>query len=161
MEAALWSSSRVRFHLLASQSTTDNDDKCDTVNGQEDKPFQPDGFALVFDQHRPQVQNDDAQAVDGMEQRTEEDEYLEEPVLVDGVDEDPGARPPGLVGEEGRQNVQCDEEDDTQATNPVQDICQHRTFPLISQAFHEANIPFETHLRLLKTMCHREPRPPG
>ncbi len=79
----------------------------------------------------------------------EEDEYLEEPVLVDGVDEDPGTCPPGMVGEEGRQDVQCHKDDDTQPADPVQDIGQHRAFPLISQAFHEANIPFKTHLRLL------------
>jgi hypothetical protein len=33
-------------------------------NGQENRPFDPDGFPLVFDQFRPQVKDDDAQAVD-------------------------------------------------------------------------------------------------
>jgi hypothetical protein len=161
MEAALGSSSRFRFHLLASQSTADNDEKCEAINGQENEPFNPDGFALVFDQLWPEIQDDNAQAVDDMEKGTEEDEYLEEPVLIDGVDEDPRTRPPSLVGEKGRQNVKCDEDHDTQATNPVQDISQKRAFALISQAFHEANIPFETHLRLLKTMCFRETQPQG
>jgi len=144
------------FHLLTSQSTADDDDQCDAVNWQEYKPFQPDGFALVLYQFRPQVQDDDAQAVDGMEQSTEEDEYLEEPVLVDGIDEDPGTCSPGLVGEKGSQHVQRNEDDYSQAANPVQDKSQHRPVPLISQAFHKANIPFETHLLLLNTMSSRD-----
>jgi len=55
------------------------------IDRQEDHPLQPDGFALVFDQLRPQVQDDDAQAVDDVEQHAEEDHDLEDPVFVNEI----------------------------------------------------------------------------
>ena len=58
--------------MLTSHCRADDHKDSNAINGQEDRPFHPDGFALVFDQFRPQVEDGDPQAIDGMEQHAEE-----------------------------------------------------------------------------------------
>ena len=84
-----------------------------------------------------QVQDDDAQPVDGMEQGAEEDEDLESPVLVDAVEQDPrrSARERG-------EHVGCHEDDDAQPADAVQDKGQHGTLALVAQGCCQADIPF-------------------
>ena len=113
----------------ASQRRADDDEHGKAVDGQEDRPFHPDGFALVFDQFRPQVQDGDPQAIDGVEQRAEENEDLEEPVLVDRVDE---IRRPRRLRKRG-QDVHRDENRHAQAADAVQDEGQHRPLALVAQ----------------------------
>ena len=73
--------------MLTSQRSADDHQNSNAVNGQEDRPFHPDGFALMVDQFWKQVEDGDPQAVDGMEQHAEENKDLESPVLVNAVQE--------------------------------------------------------------------------
>ena len=77
-------------------------------------------------------------------EHAEEDEDLEDPVFVNGIDESP--KP---AAHEGGQDVQPHEGDHPQASDAVQDISQHRTFALVPQGIFQADIPFQAHPRLL------------
>src|SRR3972149_5893718 len=57
--------------MLTSQRSLDDDENRKAIKGQEERPFHPDGFALVLEQSRPQVEDGDAQAIDGVAQRPE------------------------------------------------------------------------------------------
>src|SRR5271157_1301317 len=56
----------VEVAMLASQSRADDDEERHAINGDEHRPLNPDGFALIFDQCWKQVEESDAQAVDGV-----------------------------------------------------------------------------------------------
>src|SRR5574341_478975 len=47
----------IRLISASSQRSADDDDDSSAVEGQEDGPFHPNGFTLVLDQSRPQVEN--------------------------------------------------------------------------------------------------------
>src|SRR5574338_705664 len=49
------------------------------------RPLHPDGFALVHQRLGKEINDGNAQAIDGMEQHAEENEDLEQPILIDAV----------------------------------------------------------------------------
>jgi len=81
----------------------------DQIEGQEDHPLHPDGFALVFDCFRSQVLDGDTHAVDGMEHHAKENKDLEQPVFINGVDEYSTFSP-----DERSQDMDRDEDGHTQ-----------------------------------------------
>jgi len=131
--------------MSASQRRVNDDEHGDTKKGQEDRPLYPNGFTMMFKQFWKQVKNGDAQAIDGMEQHTEENEYLEKPVLVNIVYESPA-----LPAQKRCQDVYCDEDRHAQSTNAMEDVRQHWTLSLVPQTRGQADISFQAHLYLLK-----------
>jgi hypothetical protein len=91
--------------MLASQRSVNDDEHRDTINGQEDRPLYPYGFTMMLKQFWKQVKNGDAQAIDGMEQHTEENNDLKDPVLVNIVYESSA-----LPAQESCQDMYCDED---------------------------------------------------
>jgi hypothetical protein len=73
--------------MLTSQCSAHDNEDSNSEKGDEDRPLHPDRFTLVYEQLREQVYDGDAQSIDGMEQRAEENKDLKDPVLVNGVDE--------------------------------------------------------------------------
>src|SRR5512133_2991068 len=55
--------------MLASRRSAENHKNSDSINRQEDRPFDPDRLALILDQFWPQIKNRNPQTVDRMEQR--------------------------------------------------------------------------------------------
>jgi hypothetical protein len=55
------------------------------IDRQENRPFDPHGFMLMLDQFREQVKDGDAQSINGVEEHTKENKYLENPILVNGI----------------------------------------------------------------------------
>jgi len=121
--------------MLASQCGHDNDQGRDAKGRQENRPLDPDGFMLVFDQLREKVENGDPQPIDGVEQGAEENEYLERPVLVNIVQESPDT-----PAQKRHENMHGDEDSHAQSPDAVQDKGQIWTLPLISQACPQADI---------------------
>src|SRR5512138_3170494 len=80
-----------------------------------------------------------------MEEHTEKDKDLEKPVFVNRVEKNPDLAPG-----EGCQDVHCDEDRHPQPADAMQDESQHGTLPSVAQAGSQADIPVQTHLRLLK-----------
>src|SRR6266487_3695236 len=70
------------FAMSASHGRANNHKCRDPENGNKDRPFQPDRFVLVLQQLGPQIHNGDPQSIDGVEQYTEENKDLEEPVFI-------------------------------------------------------------------------------
>ena len=85
--------------MLPSQRSADDDQSGNAKGRQENRPLDPDGFALMFDQLREQVEDGDPQAVDGVEQGTKENEDLESPVFVNGIQESPDISHPETMQE--------------------------------------------------------------
>jgi hypothetical protein len=75
--------------ILPSQSSFDNDQSGNTIDGEENRPLDPNGFALMLDQFGEQVKDGDAQSINGVEQHTKENKDLEDPILVNGIYESP------------------------------------------------------------------------
>jgi hypothetical protein len=75
--------------MLASQGSLDNNENRKTIDRDKDHPFDPYSFAVMFEQFWEQVENGDTQAINGMEQHTKENKYLEDPVFVNGVYKNP------------------------------------------------------------------------
>ena len=67
--------------------------------------------------------------------------------------------PQAWLDKKDARMCRADEEDDAQSPDPVQDKRQHRAFALIAQGFHQADIPFQTHPRLLKPVRQCQPTP--
>ncbi len=66
--------------MSASQRRGEDHKDGKSIDGEKDRPFDPDGLALVLEQLRQQIEDGNAQPIDGMEQHTEENEDLEGPV---------------------------------------------------------------------------------
>jgi hypothetical protein len=75
--------------MLSSRRSHDDDEGGDAKGRQENRPLDPDGFAMVFDQLWEQVEDGDPQAVDGVKQGAKENKDLERPVFVNGIQEKP------------------------------------------------------------------------
>src|SRR5215212_2736375 len=70
--------------MLTSRRADDHED-CNGKQGQEDRPLYPNRLALMDKQLREQVNDADPQAIDGMEEHTEENKDLEQPIFVECV----------------------------------------------------------------------------
>jgi hypothetical protein len=123
--------------MLPSQRSADDSQNGNAKGRQKNRPFDPDGFALMFDQFWKQVKDGDAQAVDGMEQGAKENKDLEHPVLVNGIQESPN-----IPAQKRRKNMHGDEDPHAQSPNAMQDERQHWTLSFISQACQQADISF-------------------
>src|SRR6266540_2812787 len=51
----------------------------------KDRPFHPDGFLLMLQHFGPQIEDRNAQSIDGVEQHAEENKDLEKPVFINMV----------------------------------------------------------------------------
>jgi hypothetical protein len=71
--------------MLPSQRRADDSQNGNAISGQENRPLDPNGLALMLDQFWKQVKDGDAQSINGMEQNTKENKYLESPILVNGI----------------------------------------------------------------------------
>jgi len=131
----------------ASQRRLQDNEGSQPIDWDKDRPFYPDGFTLVYDQFRPQVKDTDAQAVNPMEQSTEENEDLEKPVCVNVIKEASDTSP-----YERGQNMHRYEDSHTQPADAMQDKGQHWSLSFVPQARGQANIPFQAHLCLLGTV---------
>jgi hypothetical protein len=80
-----------------------------------------------------------------MEQHTEKDKDLEEPVLINAVQE-----APDTPSQKRCQNMHRDENRHTDPANAMQDEGQHGTLSLISQGGRQADISIQAHLSLLE-----------
>jgi len=123
--------------MLPSQRSADDRQNSNAIGGDEDRPLDPNGFAMVFDQLWKQVEDGDPQAVDRVKQGAKENENLEHPVFVNGIQESPD-----IPTQERRQNMYGNEDRHTQSPNAMQDERQHWTLSFISQACHQAYISF-------------------
>jgi hypothetical protein len=133
---------------LSAQACGHDDEHCQPENGKEDQPFQPNGFLLIFNQRGPDIENDDAQAVDDMEERAEENEDLENPILVNRIDENSGVAAE-LLREKTGDDMEPDKDRDAQTRKPVEDPSPHRSSPLILESRKETNMPLKSHTSLL------------
>jgi hypothetical protein len=121
--------------MLSSQCSADDRQNGNAIDRQENRPLDPNGFAVMFDQFWKQVEDCDPQAVDGVKQGTKENENLEHPVFVNGVQESPD-----ISTQERRHNMYGNEDRHTQSPNAMQDVRQHWTLSFISQACQQADI---------------------
>jgi hypothetical protein len=67
------------LELFARKPVHDHDKDGQTIYRDEDKPLQPGGFPLVFQELREQVEQDNAQPVERMEDHKKEQDRLEVP----------------------------------------------------------------------------------
>jgi hypothetical protein len=82
-----------------------------------------------------------------MEERTEKDKDLEEPVLVNAVQKAPDA-----PSQKRCQNVHRDKNRHADPADSMQDEGQHGTLPFISQGGRQADISIQAHLSLLENL---------
>ena len=122
----------------------DNHEDGNPKDGQEDRPFHPDGFTFINEQFGKQIHDGDAQTIDGMKEHTEEDKDLKEPAFVQGVDEDPR-----LAADERGQDMQRNKDRHAQPADAMQHKGQHWALTSVSQCSCQADISFQAHLRLL------------
>jgi hypothetical protein len=80
-----------------------------------------------------------------MEQHKEEEEYLENPVFINRIGEDPN-----FGSHERRQDVYGHKDSHAQPANAMQNIRQHRALPFIPQGLRQADVSFQAHLCLLE-----------
>jgi hypothetical protein len=123
--------------MLPSQRSADDSQNSNAIDRQENRPFDPNGFAVMFDQFWKQVEDGDPQAIDRVKQGAKENENLEHPVFVNGIQESPD-----IPTQERRQNMYGNEDHHTQSPNAMQDERQHWTLPFIPQACQQADISF-------------------
>jgi hypothetical protein len=104
---------------------------------------------------RPNIQNENAQAVQGVENYDEDDYELEIPGFVDYVD---GSRPIAahLLHKKGRRNVQPNKQQNPNAANTVEHPRQHRAAPLILEPGEKWNASPDRHKRLLMKSIEKE-----
>jgi hypothetical protein len=114
--------------ILASHCRIYDYEDTDTVHWNEHSPLDPDGFAVMVDQFGEQVQDGDAQAVNGMEQNAKENYDLEDPVFVNAVYERPA-----FSAQKRSQNMQRNKDRHPQPANAMQDERQHWSLSLITQ----------------------------
>jgi len=121
--------------MLTSQCGHDNDQSGNAKGRQENRPLDPDGFMLVFDQLREQVEDGDSQPVDGVEQGAKENEDLERPVFVNVIQ-----KRPDTSTKKRHENMHGDEDAHAQSPDAMQDKGQVRTLSLVPQACPQADI---------------------
>jgi hypothetical protein len=114
---------------------------------QENRPLHPDRLALVNEQLWKQINNGDPQAVDGVKECAEENKYLEQPVLVNVIQE-----LSNVPAQERCQDMHRYENCHAQPADPMQDKGQHRTLAPVPQARSQADISIQAHLRLLEKL---------
>jgi hypothetical protein len=135
--------------MLASRRAYDHEDR----NGEErnkDRPFHPDRLALMDKQPGEQVNDGDAQSIDGMEKCAEKDEDLKQPMFVNRVENSPD-----LTAQERCQDMHRYKNCHAYASNAVQDKGQHGTLTAVPQAGRQADVSIQAHLRLLKNSVLR------
>src|SRR5512139_191912 len=133
--------------MSASQRRIQDQKSRDPKYRDKDRPFDPDGFCLVLQEPGEQVDDGNAQAVNGMEQRAEENEDLEGPVRINAVQ-----KAANIPTQEGRQQMHRHENRHPQPADPVQDKRQLVTLSPVTQACPQWDIPFQAHLSLLDTV---------
>jgi hypothetical protein len=80
-----------------------------------------------------------------MEQYKEEEKYLENPVLINRIGEDPH-----LCAHERRQDMDGHKDGHAQPADAMQNIRQHRALSFVSQGLRQADVSFQAHLCLLE-----------
>jgi hypothetical protein len=123
--------------MLPSHRSADDSQNGNAKDRQENRPLDPNGFALMLDQFWKQVEDGDPQAIDGVKQGAKENENLEHPVFVNSIQESPD-----FSTQERCQNMYGNEDRHAQSSNAMQDERQHWTLSFISQACQQADIPF-------------------
>jgi hypothetical protein len=123
--------------MLPSHRSADDSQNGNAKDWQENRPLDPNGFALMLDQFWKQVKDGDPQAVDGVKQGAKENENLKHPVFVNGIQESPD-----ISTQKRCQNMYGNEDRHAQSPNAMQDERQHWTLSFISQACHQADISF-------------------
>jgi len=121
--------------ILASQCGHEDDQSRNAKGRQEYCPLDPDGFAVMLDQFREQVEDGDSQSIDGVEEGAEENEDLERPVFVNIIQESPD-----IPAQKRYKNMHGNEDSHAQSPDAMQDKGQIRTLPLIPQARPQADI---------------------
>jgi hypothetical protein len=91
-----------------------------------------------------------------MEHDAEEDDNLKNPAFVKTVQVDT-CRP----SQEGRQDVNRNEDRHPQAADAVQDVRQHRALPFVTQGGCQADTPRQAHTGLLKLAVISMTHAPG
>src|SRR6266498_4313944 len=71
--------------ILRSHCSADDGQNGNAVGGNENRPLDPNSFTLMLDQLWKQIKDGDAQSINGMEQDTEENKNLENPILINIV----------------------------------------------------------------------------
>jgi hypothetical protein len=132
--------------MSTSRSADDHEDS-NREEWNKDCPFHPDRLTLMNEQLWEQVNDGDPQAVDGMEEYTEEDENLKQPVLVDCIEKDTD-----LTAQERCQDMHSDKNCHAYAADAVQDKGQHGTLASVTQASRQADVSVQAHLRLLENL---------
>ncbi len=126
--------------ILASKGRAQDRIGRNAKDRKEDGPLQPDSFLLVFPQPGPQVEKRDPQPVDRMEEGREEDKDLEEPVLIDIVQESPD-----LALKKGCYDVHGDKDRHAQSADTMQDKRQLPAPSPVPQACPQRYVPIQAH----------------